>query len=127
MQLHNKNKISIRPELPNVVINDNMTSDEKFQNGTLRPILKMQHDLVIAMTKEYIKVKKNTFYNLKKEERAGYIKNNLLADRMIVHELRGLVIGQFTSQEVEYYLENKSAINGRIQSFLFQRIESANL
>jgi len=122
MNTYNKDKLSIRPQLPNTIINDDMTADELFQNDTLRPILKMQHDLIAFMLKEYIKVKKNAYYKLSIENRSHYVKNNILADRMIIHELRGLVIGLFTSEELVYYLAHKSAMNKRIQSLLFQRI-----
>ena len=119
-----QDKISMRPTLPNVVVDDSMTLDEQFQNKTLRPIMKMQHDLILAMTGMYIKKKKNVFHNLTAEKKSDYIKNNLLADRMIIHELRGLVIGMFTIEEMEYYLDNRSALNKRIQNLFFERIKS---
>ena len=124
MNSYHKDKLSIRPILAKLVIHDNMTPDEQFQNQTLRPILKMQHELIILMVTAYIKMKKNAFYKLSNEKRPDYIKNNLLADRMIINELRGLVIGLFTVEETAYYLNNKSAISKRIQSLLFQRIIS---
>ena len=41
-----QNKISIRPQIPTALVNENMTLEEKFQNTTLRPVIKMQHDLL---------------------------------------------------------------------------------
>jgi len=120
----NQDKISIRPELPHVVVDDTMTQDEQFQNKTLRPIMKMQHELILAMTDMYIKKKKNVYHNLTSEKKSDYIKNNLLADRMIIHELRGLVIGMFTKEEIKYYLDNRSTLNKRIQNLFFERIKS---
>lgn len=119
-----KNKISIRPKIAKAVVNENMMPDEKFQNESLRPILKMQHELLIVLIKEFIILKKNAYYELSNEKKPDYIKNNLLADKRILHELRGLVLGLFTLEEMEYYLNNKSSINKRIQSLLFQRISS---
>lgn len=124
MNQYNTNKLDIRPQLPNLDLGDSMTPDEKFQNETLRPILKLQHEIIILMVKEYFAVKKNAFFKLSAEKQPGYIKNNLLADKMISHELRGIVIGQFTSDETEYYLSNKVSIKKRIQSLLLQRISS---
>ena len=124
MDSYSKDKINIRPILEKLVIDDIMTLDEKFQNESLRPILKMQHDLIVLMINEFIKMKKNAFYNLSIERRPDYIKDNLLGDRMVIHELRGIVIGLFTLEETDYYLKNKSTINKRIQSLLFQRISS---
>jgi len=122
MNTYDIEKLNLRPELPNVIIEDNMNPDECFQNETLRPILKIQHELIITLVKGYFKKKKNVFYNLTVDKREGYIKSNLLGDPKIIHELRGLVIGLFTSEEMERYLNNTSTINKRIQALLFQRI-----
>ncbi len=42
-----------RPVLQDL-IKDNMSVIELFQNQTLRPVIKMQHDLLIASFKNYI-------------------------------------------------------------------------
>ena len=122
MNVFDAGKLGIRPTLANVIVKENMSPDEQFQNETLRPILKLQHELIIALVKEYFKKKKNVFYNLTLDKREDYIKNNLLGDPKIIHELRGLVIGLFTKEEIERYLKNKSTVNKRIQALLFQRI-----
>ena len=124
MDSYSEKKLSIRPRLTAIERNEGMTGDEEFQNGTLRPILKMQNDLLYLMVKAFLKMKKNVFYNLENAKREDYIKNNLLTDRMVIHELRGLIIGLFTTAELEYFIENKAAINKRIQSLLLQRIMS---
>lgn len=121
----NPNKITIRPKLPNVIINDTMTLEEQFQNRTLRPILKMQHDLIVRMIEMYIKKKKNVYHNLTAEKKADYIKNNLLADRVIAHELRGLILGMFTLSEMDFYLQYRLALHKRIHNLLYERIKSA--
>ena len=45
---------SIRPEFLSTTINDNMSNDERFQNLVLRPIIKLQNDLLIEVFKNYI-------------------------------------------------------------------------
>jgi len=122
MNIYDTEKLSLRPHLPNVIIDENMNPDERFQNETLRPIMKIQHELIIALVKGYFKKKKNAFYNLTLDKREDYIKTNLLGDPKIIHELRGLVIGLFTIEEMEYYLLNKATINKRIQALLLQRM-----
>ena len=121
MNIYNNDKLRIRPELKDL-LNDEMTKEEKFQNATLRPILKMQHELVSLLVQTYIENKKGVYYDLSMERRPAYIKKNILGDPKITHELRGLVIGMFTTDELAYYLENKGAINKRIQALLHQRV-----
>ena len=121
MNTYNNDKINIRPELKGL-LNDEMTKDERFQNVTLRPILKMQHELINLLIQIHIKNKKSVFYDLSLERRPTYIKKDILGDPKIIHGLRGLVIGLFTVDELIYYLENKGAINKRIQALLYQRV-----
>jgi len=124
MQLENKNKTSLRPALPNVDSSDSLTPEERFQNETLRPILKLQHLLIELVVHGYFETKKGAFYKLNTDQKPDYIKKNLLSDKMIVHELRGIVIGLFTLEETKFYLKNRTTTNKRIQSLLFQRIMS---
>ena len=49
MDTRNTNLKSIRPEVSPSLINDNMSSDERFQNLVLRPITMLQGDLIIEV------------------------------------------------------------------------------
>ena len=124
MSSYDKNKVDIRPVLDLNIADGIKTPEEKFQNETLRPILKMQHDLIRSMVHHYFKIKKNVFYTLSPEEKPHYIKDKLLTDKMIRYQLTGLVIGMMTQDEIDYYISNQSPINKRIQSLLYQRIMS---
>ena len=124
MDSYDKNKVDIRPILDLDIADGIKTPEEKFQNETLRPILKMQHDLICSMVLHYFKIKKNVFYKLSQEEKPKYIKDKLLTDKMIKYQLTGLVIGMMTQDEIDYYISNQSPINKRIQSLLYQRIMS---
>ena len=124
MSSYDKNKVDIRPILDLDIADGIKTPEEKFQNETLRPILKMQHDLIRSMVHHYFKIKKNVFYKLSPEEKPQYIKGKLLTDKMIRYQLTGLVIGMMTQDEIAYYISNQSLINKRIQSLLYQRIMS---
>lgn len=52
-----------------------VTDIESFQNETLKPILKFQNELFIALFKDYIQRYKNVFYNLSIEGKLNYIEN----------------------------------------------------
>jgi len=53
---------SIRPEILSTTINDHMSSDERFQNLVLRPIIKLQNDMFIEVFKTNI-AKTKMVYN----------------------------------------------------------------
>ena len=49
-----------RPLIPDL-INDGTNEMERFQNKTLRPIIKMQHDILIVSFQYYLEKRKIDF------------------------------------------------------------------
>ncbi|MEP3371542.1 MAG: glyoxalase [Maribacter dokdonensis] len=114
---------SIRPLIPSARIVPNMSDDERFQNLTLRPILKLQNDLFLASFQNYIKKMKNTFYELKLEKRLDYVTKAIQKDIKYRNSLKGMIIGQFTVDEYEIYIQNSSALNKRMMNMVIKRIQ----
>ena len=54
--------LRIRPEIKKTKSFDTMGVEERFQNETLRPILKLQNPLVIEVFHNYIEKRKGVFY-----------------------------------------------------------------
>ena len=119
-----KTKIQIRPALDASIVGNNMSELEQFQNKTLRPILKMQHSLLIAAVRFYIEKKKNLFYKTQAEKQGDYIENQIIGDQNIFNELRGMILGQFTVEEYHFYCEHSSEVNKRIKGMMVKRIVS---
>lgn len=115
--------LQIRPNIPSAKILPNISADERFQNKTLRPILKLQNDLLLASFQNYIVKGKNTFYNLTIENRLGYITNAIQKDIKYRNSLKGIIIGQFTLEEYETYIKNSSALNKRMMNMVVKRIQ----
>lgn len=116
--------MELRPEIPSARITENMSSDERFQNETLRPIAKLQDELLVAVFRNYITKHKNKFYELKLERRFEYIENAIQKDIKFRNSLKGMVIGQFTMEEYERYIQNSSALNKRMMNIVKERIQS---
>jgi len=116
--------LKIRPTIASIKITDNMSSDERFQNVTLRPIIKLQNDLFIVVFKNYIKKHKNVFYELTVDKRLNYIENAIHKDIKFRNALKGVVIGQFTIEEYSIYIQNSSALNKRMMTIVKQRLQS---
>jgi len=114
----------IRPTISSIKITDNMTKDERFQNLTLRPIIKLQNDLFVEVFKNYIAKHKNVFYELTLERRKHYIDNSVQKDIKFRNALKGIVIGQFTTDEYMTYIDNSSALNKRMMNIVAQRLQS---
>jgi len=113
-------KLSIRP-----VLNLKATmDDEDFQNRTLRPVLKLQHDLILLLFISFCDKQKIDIY--KDGKKFNSIINTHIKKNMVLkNQYLGLIIGQFTADEFKVYLENKSEFNKRIITMIVQRLKDS--
>lgn len=116
--------LRIRPDVKTTTINSNMSSDERFQNETIRPIVKLQSELLVDVFKNYIAKHKNVFYDLSLEKRITYIENAVQKDMKFRNSLKGMIIGLFTTEEYSIYIKNSSALNKRMMSIVKERLLS---
>lgn len=100
------------------------SSEEVFQNQTLRPILKLQNDLFVASLENYINKNKRDFYTLSVEKKLLSIENAIQKDIKFRNALKGMVIGLFTSEEYQTYIQNSSNLNKRMMNMLIERLKS---
>ncbi len=115
--------LRLRPEIPSARINPGMSDDERFQNQSLRPVIKFQNALLIAAFRNYVVKHKNAFYELGMEKRLEYIENAIQKDIKFRNSLKGMIIGQFTIEEYEHYITNSSALNKRMMNMVIDRIK----
>ena len=111
-----------RPVLAEKITSGNLTNEELFQNMVLRPIIKMQHDLLILRFKNYLQTKKIAIQNLEPSKKALYIKQAFQHDVAIKKEMLGMVIGHLTVEEFEQYLKNIQSYNKRINQMICNRM-----
>ncbi|MEK9912337.1 MAG: glyoxalase [Flavobacteriaceae bacterium] len=123
MSTRSEKLLQQRPDIPTSKINDQMGSEEYFQNAVLRPILKLQNDLFINVFKNYIKKHKNVFYELSIEKKQRYVEHAIQKDIKFRNSLKGMIIGMFTVEEYETYTMNSSALNKRMMNLLIVRLK----
>lgn len=124
MNTRDFNLKSIRPDIETVTINDDMSRDERFQNLVLRPVVKLQNELLIEVFINYITKHKSVFYGLSLEKRIDYIENAIQKDMKFRNSLKGMIIGQFTVEEYAVYIQNSSDLNKRIMNIVKERFIS---
>lgn len=100
------------------------SSEETFQNQVLRPILKLQNDLFVASFENYINKNKRDFYTLSIEKKLLLIENAIQKDIKLRNALKGMVIGLFTLEEYQTYIQNSSNLNKRMMNMLIERLKS---
>lgn len=117
-------KVSIRPIIKNIDHIEDKTPEEKFQNVTLRPIIKLQHDFLVAFFQNYTKKKKVDFAGLNTPKKKELISNVFKNDVQFKTELRGLIIGHFTIEEYTIYQDIKASANKRMMAMIKERLLS---
>ncbi len=115
--------LNTRPVIATAIISPNMSQGERFQNKTLRPIIKLQNDLFIVVFKNYIEKYKSSFYNLSLEKKMDYIENAVQKNIKFRNSLKGMIIGQFTVDEYEIYSQNSSSLNKRMMQIVIERLK----
>jgi len=115
--------LRIRPEIKKTQQFENMSVEERFQNETLRPILKLQNPLFLAVFHNYIEKRKGVFYSLGLEKKLNYIENSLNRDQKFGDSIKGMVIGLFTMEEYNAYSLNSSALNKRMMNMVIERLK----
>ena len=105
-------------------INNQSSSEETFQNKTLRPILKMQNDLFIQVFINYAVKQKNVFFSLTPEKKMVYIENVIQRDIKFRNSLKGMIIALFTLDEYAEYIRISSNLNKRMMNMLVERLKS---
>jgi hypothetical protein len=113
-------RLSIRPQIDTEPA---LSSDEAFLHESLRPVLKLQNELLVDITRHFLQKRKVKWEQLNKQQRSQQIQHSVGRDNRLRGLLFGCILGQFTSVELTYYLQNESEINRRISHLLIQRLE----
>ena len=110
-----------RPELPDEILEGISTTEEDFQNKVLRPIIKMQSDLLIAHLNNQLKVSKIQLDQLPDLKKEAALTGLFTMNQAFKREIIGMVIGKFTLEEYDVYLGFTKEINRRISQIVLNR------
>ena len=116
--------IALRPPIPTIIDKNAVNPAELFQNRTLRPILKLQNDLLEAIFKQYIIKRKNAFHQLNALKKVSYIENSIRRDSKLKNLLVGVITGHFTLEEWALFIADEGELTKRMTNLLVQRLTS---
>ena len=115
--------LRIRPQIKKHKTFETMSDEERFQNSTLRPILKLQNPLLLASFVNYAIKHKGVFFDIPSDKQLAYIENAVHKDQKFRNALKGMIIGQFTVEEYNIYTQNSSQLNKRMMSLVNTRLQ----
>jgi hypothetical protein len=122
MSNRDKEQLALRPHLPKIDQDKQSKAEERFQNDTLRPILKYQQAVIITLMKNYVSRHKANYTSMGLTEKLSFIANALNKDLKLKYTLHGVIIGYFTNEELEEFTTNNQALSKRLSNLLQQRI-----
>lgn len=114
--------MSLRPTISRIDLEKVSQPEESFQNRTLRPILKLQQNVIIELVKSYLCQHKAKYAVMPLHEKIKLIESVLQKDLKLKSTLQGIVIGQFTLLELKEFNSNSQNLSKRIINLLQQRI-----
>jgi len=97
---------------------------EQFQNEVLRPVLKMQNDLILSIYRHFLHKRKVPFNGMSRQKRDEWIRSSMSKDNRLRGIMIGLVIGQFVEEELDFFLNHESQVRRRITELMTQRLQS---
>jgi hypothetical protein len=101
-----------------------ISDEENFQNEFLRPILKEQNELLIAVFKHYLVKHKVLFERYSPEDQANYIENTIKKDAQLRNYFVGMIIGKLSVEQYKDYISMETELNRRIITMLVKRLQS---
>jgi hypothetical protein len=113
-----------RPEIHSAIITDKMHDEEIFQNKVLRPIIKVKHEILIALFKNYIASNQRHWKELSDLRKINFIENAFNRDLAFRNVVLGVVIGQFTIDEYQQYIKIVRDSKKRINNIIKERMIS---
>jgi ATP-dependent Clp protease ATP-binding subunit ClpA len=66
---------------------------------------------------------KGHFFEIGQEKQFKYIENAIQKDIKFRNSLKGMLIGQFTVEEYEHYIQSSSALNKRMMQMVIERLK----
>ena len=96
-----------------------------LQKQTLRLVIKIQHDLLIASFNTYKAKRKIDFSSLTDQKKRSKTKAVFVKDINYKNLTLGFIIGAFSLEEFAYYSLNASELNKRIIQIVIQRVQDS--
>lgn len=113
--------IQLRPLISNA-LTENSKPLEVFQNEVLRPVIKMQHEIILA---HICSIEQFKVILSKKGARTDFqsrVHGFISKQQDIKNQLTGMILGMLTEQEFAFYREHQNDLNKRISQMISQRI-----
>jgi hypothetical protein len=122
MSERNLQILSFRENLNLSIDKTEKSSLINFQNSVIRPILKFQNNIIVAIFNDYIKNKKFSWATSDSPMKKKFIYASLTNDKHLKVLYIGLNLALFTIEELDFYFSNQKEFNKRITAMIKERL-----
>lgn len=121
MTTHDTKLLALRPD---IATEPTENPAEQFQNQVLRPILKFQHERIIAIFQHHILKRKVPLAGMAPDDQKNYVEKAFQKDLALRNQLVGVVLGLLADAEWGTFIESERELSRRMHDLLIQRIQS---
>lgn len=121
MNIQDTKLIAMRPDIATEPT-DNLA--EQFQNQILRPILKFQHERIVAIFRHHVLKRKVPLDGMAPDDQKNYVDKAFQKDMALRNQLVGVVLGLLTEEEWGTFISQEKELSRRMHDLLIQRIQS---
>ncbi len=114
--------IQLRPSITTIAETAESSVMEFFQNKTLRPILKLQNQVLIDAFKGFNAQKLAAFIRLANDQKRAWIRDILSKDAITRNVILGLILGMLTREELSFFFEHEKECRQRIMYMAAERL-----
>ena len=97
---------------------------EAFVHETLRPVLKLQNELVLQVVVAELRKRTPRFADAAVDDRVVHLERLLGGDSRLKRTLVGVAMGALTAPELAFWLRHESEVRRRTVALLVQRVAS---
>ncbi|SDX82898.1 hypothetical protein [Hymenobacter psychrophilus] len=94
-----------------------------FLHATLRPVLKLQNPLLLAVTADFVRDHHLPLASADPADQRRLLGELLARNTKLRYSVVGLITGQFTSEELAYYRRHRPELNRRLLALATQRVQ----
>ena len=112
--------LAMRPEVPTAIGSLDAQPDVgQFLHTTLRPVLKLQNALLLAVVADFVR---DHHIRLSPTDQHHQLTELMTRNTKLRYTIVGLVTGQFTGEEYHFYQQHRGELNRRLLEMAVQRV-----
>ncbi|GAB3655060.1 hypothetical protein GCM10027594_28400 [Hymenobacter agri] len=110
--------LALRPLVPTETTDVDGTVGA-FLHATLRPVLKLQNDLLLAVVADFVR---DHHIALRPTDQHHQLSELLTRNTKLRYTVVGLISGQFTAAEYAFYRQHRAELNRRLLEMALRRV-----